>query len=70
MPEQSYLLTDQERDRFVWWLTKQAETSKGMIQQFEKLGVHQQITTAEKNYLQACMLLALRLESSESMTIS
>lgn len=37
-PSGGLLLTAQERDRFAAWLQLEIETSRGMLEQFEKVG--------------------------------
>jgi hypothetical protein len=67
--EQSYLLTDQERDRFVWWLTQEAKTAKDMVTQLKELKVPSQLIQREDLYIAACLVLINKLTTSESMTI-
>jgi hypothetical protein len=69
MENPSYLLTDQERDRFVWWLTQQANTSKGMVTQLKELKVPSVLIQRGEIYSAACLVLINKLTTSESMTI-
>jgi hypothetical protein len=67
----SYLLTDQERERFALWLERRAESSRGIIKQFETLpsAVAATMTTKEKRELAAYLIVAGILRSIEPMTI-
>jgi hypothetical protein len=67
--QQSYLLSEQEKDRFIWWLVNEAARSRGMAAKAEQLG----ITHVRKElnpHAAATEYLAKYLRSFESMTIS
>jgi hypothetical protein len=68
MVEQSYLLTDKERDRFAWWLENEAKTSLGMAEQAEKLGI-QGLVTKERAHALAATVISKKLRSTQSVTI-
>jgi len=65
----SYLLTPEERDRFALWLERQAEASKGITEQMEKLGLPLEVLQKEKVKMVACMVVAKMLHSVEDMNI-
>ena len=69
MAEQSYLLSDSERQRFAWWLENEAKTSLGMAEQAEKLGI-QSLVTKERAEALAATVISKKLRSMESMTLS
>lgn len=66
-----FLLTDDEKRRFLRWLEMQAESSKAMITQFEKLppGVSEAMIKKEKRDLAGFLIVANRLRSGESFTV-
>ena len=65
-----YLLTPQERDRFATWLEREAEGSKGLIDQLEKLGPHTaQIVARERIEASAALLIARKLRATDSDNI-
>lgn len=66
-----FLLTDAERQRFLQWLEMQAESSKAMLAQFEKLSpaLAETLAAKEKQELAGYLIVARVLRSSESMTI-
>ena len=68
MSEQSYLLTQTERDRFAWWLEHEAQTSLGMAEQAEKLGVTS-LVQKETAEAMAYTVVAKILRSTESVSI-
>lgn len=66
----SYLLSAEERERFATWLERQAESSKGIIQQMEKLGAHAApLVEKEKRELMACLIVAQMIRNVEEMTV-
>jgi hypothetical protein len=69
MAEQSYLLTDAERDRFAWWLEHQANSSLEMAKQGEKLGI-QVLVQKETAEAMAYTVVAKILRSTQSVTIT
>lgn len=66
-----FLLTDNERQRFLQWLEMQAESSRLMLKQFESLSpaLAETLTAKEKRELAGYLIVAQVLRSSESMTI-
>ncbi len=69
MESYSYLLTDQERERFAWWLESQAYSSLEIANQMDKIGVG---ALSERNKVEAAAYttVAKILRSTEAMTIS
>jgi DNA-binding phage protein len=63
-------LTDEERARFVAYLEQEAESSKGLADQAEKLGLAG-VMLAKKLRAEglAAVVIAAKLKSTESMTI-
>ncbi len=68
MAEQ-YLLTDQERERFAWWLEAQAHSSLEIAKQMDKIGVGA-LSRRNKEEAEAYTTVAKILRSTESMSIS
>lgn len=66
-----FLLTDEEKRRFLQWLETQAESSRAMLKQFESLppAVAEALTAKEKRDLAGFLIVANHLRSGESMTI-
>jgi hypothetical protein len=69
MENPSYLLTDTECDRFAWWLTQEAKTTKGMVQKFKELNLPSTFIASQETYIAACLVLLNKLQTTESMTI-
>lgn len=66
----SLLLTQEERDRFASWLENEAATSKGLIEQMEKLGPQFAIgAQRERNEATAALIIARKLRSTSSDSI-
>lgn len=66
----SLLLTEQERDRFASWLEHEAATSKGLIEQLEKLGpAMTMMIPHQKAEVAAALLIARRLRATHSDSI-
>lgn len=65
----SLLLTAAERDRFATWLEREIETSKGMIQQMEKMPNMRPFIDKYKREMTAYLIVARILRSTEDMTI-
>jgi len=65
----SYLLSDEERKRFALWLERQAESSKGIIAQFEKLppALAEAMIAKERRELAAYIIVAGILRSTEKV---
>lgn len=66
-----FLLTDEEKRRFLQWLELQAESSRAMLKQFESLpsAVAEAMTAREKRDLAGFLTVAHYLRSGESMTV-
>lgn len=64
------LLTDQERDHFAAWLEQEAESSRMLLKQLEKLPQGAVVADHMKREAGACALIALKLRSIETMSIS
>jgi hypothetical protein len=70
---ESFLLSDEERNRFALWLERNAESCAGMIEQWEKIGgdmphvaaVTKKLRTEEVAY----RIVAQILRTTESVTI-
>ena len=66
----SLLLSDEERNRFASWLELEIESSKGMIEQFKKLGqIGETLIKRETVEMQAALIIARKLRSIESFSI-
>jgi hypothetical protein len=66
----SLLLSDEERNRFASWLELEIESSKGMIEQFKKLGqIGEPLIKRETVEMQAALIIARKLRSIESFSI-
>lgn len=66
----SYLLTDQERDRFATWLEQEAATAKGLIEQMGKLGtMAAPLVAREEAEAAAALLIARKLRATHSDSI-
>lgn len=64
------LLTDQERLRFAAWLEHEAATTKGIVEQMEKLGPHTAPMVArQKTEAAAALLIARKLRETHSDSI-
>lgn len=60
------LLTTKERERFIVWLTNQAESTKLILEQMEKLpGITYQLKKQHGILLSACLVLIKELSSYE-----
>lgn len=66
-----FLLTDQEKQRFLQWLELQAESSRLMLKQFESLPpvVAETLIAREKWNLAGFIVVATYLRSGETMTV-
>lgn len=62
-------LTQAERDKFVTWLKHEAETDRGMIEQFSKLPTGNPLENKMKRDMAAKIIVAGILDSIEEMTI-
>jgi transcription initiation factor TFIIIB Brf1 subunit/transcription initiation factor TFIIB len=63
------LFSDDERRRFSEWLRQEATTAKQLIEQMEKLPIGSALAKGEKIYAAACVVIASRLEKTETVTI-
>ena len=63
------LLTDQERQRFSAWLRAEAEGHVGMAKQMEELPNMAPMALRERQRAAAKTLIAMELDSTESMSI-
>lgn len=72
MTETNFLLSNEERERFASYLEQQAESSKGMLEQFKKLpsAVSEILVARERRELAAYLTVAGILRSIESFTIN
>lgn len=68
MVEQSYLLTDKEKERFAWWLEHQAQSSFEMAKQGEKINLPM-LVQKETAEAMAYTVVAKILRSTQSVTI-
>jgi len=66
------VLSDHERERFITYLTQEAETNDGLAGQFGKLGgrATELIAKSHRMVAAACAILIKDLERGEQMTIS
>lgn len=66
-----FLLTNEEKQRFLEWLELQAESSRAMLKQFESLpsAVAEVMIRKEKRDLAGFIIVANHLRSGESMAI-
>jgi len=66
------LLNDAERRRFSVWLQHEASSSLGIAEQAEKMipgPAGRLFSQRERGYAAACVLIARRLDDTESMTV-
>lgn len=63
-------LTDHEREHFAAWLEQEAESSRLLLKQLEKLPQGVVVADHMKLEAAACALIAKKLRSTESMTVS
>lgn len=68
----SYLLSNEEKQRFSEWLMLQIESSKGMLGQFEKLppAIGMELIKREKLKLAGYSIVLEDIQSGENMTIT
>lgn len=68
----NFLLTPQERDRFVFWLDRQATSNEDIAAQLERIGGPPMLTMAMKNRHDAAAMRVVQraLESIEFQTIA
>lgn len=58
-----------EREKFVAYLEQEATTEKGLIEQMERMEVHENIVKHLKLMVLACDLISDRLRRTEDMKI-
>lgn len=63
------LLTDQERIRFADWLRREVNSHREIIKQMEKLPSMAPVIEREKQRAAAKLLVAIELQSIETMTV-
>ena len=63
------LLTDQEREKFIQYLRQSAETSEGMLKQFEELSLMPELIKREKIKAAAYRVVLADLQAVESTTL-
>jgi len=64
-----FMLDPQDKDLFIIYCKRQAETSKQMMETMEKHGMHEEIIKREKAKAFAYGFVAAELESFESFSI-
>jgi len=68
---QSFLLSDEEKARFCWWLEAQIASAKGVIEQFKKLPppLSETLIKKESMKLAGYSIVLADIRSGESMTV-
>lgn len=63
------LLTDAERQRFAEWLAHEIASTRGIVEQMEKMQIPQAMVVMHKTEISAMAIVRNKLVNTESMTI-
>lgn len=69
--DKSLLLSNTEKERFLYWLHNQLNSCNGILKQFEKLpsNISEELTKREKTKILGFMIVINELEAGEAFQI-